>query len=61
MGGKFSICFGRNRDGSYLPPSAQIRTFGSTVYGLYLGFVLQRDHQDKNVYFWVVVTTVLTI
>ena len=44
---------GRGRDGSYLPPPAQIRTCGTTAYGSCLGCVTRSDPQGKDVHFWV--------
>jgi putative transposase len=44
--------FGRGRDGSYLPPPAQIRTCGTTAYGSCLGYVTRSDPQGKGVHFW---------
>lgn len=43
---------GRGRDGSYLPPPAQIRTCGTTAYGSCLGYVTRSDPQGKGVHFW---------
>lgn len=43
---------GRGRDGSYLPPPAQIRTCGTTAYGSCLGYVTRSDPRDKDVHFW---------
>ena len=40
---------GRGRDGSYLPPPAQIRTCGTTAYGSCLGCVTRSDPQDTGV------------
>lgn len=42
---------GRGRDGSYLPPPAQIRTCGTTAYGSCLGYVTRSDPQGKDVHF----------
>lgn len=42
---------GRGRNGSYLPPPAQIRTCGTTAYGSCLGYVTQSDPQGKGVHF----------
>lgn len=44
---------GRGRDGSYLPPPAQIRTCRTTAYGSCLGYVTRSDPQGKDVHFWV--------
>ena len=44
--------FGRGRDGSYLPPPAQIRTCGTTAYGSCLGFVTRSVPPDRDVQFW---------
>ncbi len=43
---------GRGRDGSYLPPPAQIRMCGTNAYGSCLGYVTQSDPQGKDVHFW---------
>ncbi|WP_323547168.1 hypothetical protein, partial [Pseudomonas sp. RTS4] len=43
------------RDGSCLPPPAQIRTCGTTAYGSCLRYVTRSDPQDKDVHFWVLV------
>ena len=43
---------GRGRDGSYLPPPAQIRTCGTTAYGSCLRFVTRSVPPDKDVHFW---------
>jgi len=45
--------FGRGRDGSYLPPPAQIRTCGTTAYGSCLGYMTRSAPQGKDVHFWV--------
>ncbi|WP_354003907.1 HAD-IA family hydrolase [Pseudomonas carnis] len=44
---------GRGRNGSCLPPPAQIRTCGTTAYGSCLGYVTRSDLQGKDVHFWV--------
>lgn len=44
---------GRGRDGSYLPPPAQIRTCGTTAYGSCLGYVTRSGPQGTDVHFWV--------
>jgi hypothetical protein len=41
---------GRGRDGSYLPPPAQIRTCGTTAYGSCLGYVTRSDPQGMGVH-----------
>ena len=43
---------GRGRDGSYLPPPAQIRTCGTTAYGSCLRFVTRSVPPDRDVQFW---------
>ena len=43
---------GRGRDGSYLPPPAQIRTCGTTAYGSCLRFVTRSVPPDRGVQFW---------
>ncbi len=45
------ISTGRGRNGSYLPPPAQIRTCGTTAYGSCLGYVTRSDPQGMGVHF----------
>ena len=52
IGGRANFC-GRGRDGSYLPPPAQIRTCGTTAYGSCLGYVTRSGPQGTDVHFWV--------
>ena len=51
-GPKVYAAYGRGRDGSYLPPPAQIRTCGTTAYGSCLRFVTRSVPPDRDVHFW---------
>ncbi len=46
---------GRGRDGSYLPPPAQIRTCGTTAYGSFLRYVTRSVLLGRDERFWAVV------
>lgn len=49
---ELDIKVGRGRDGSYLPPPAQIRTCGTTAYGSCLRYVTRSVPPDRDVQFW---------